>query len=140
MMSADRASGALFMIFGLAMVFYIVPTYVEPVEGGNLSPDTLPRAYSVALALFGAILVIRPGQHETQDVTYFVRAAIFTAILAASVYAMTWVGFLPVAPVLALILMLMVGERRPLWLLAGVVGVPATIWLLVTQLLDRTLP
>ena len=37
-------------------------------------------------------------------------------------------GFLPVAPGLALVIMLMIGERRWAWLGAGVVAVPAAIW------------
>ena len=53
---------------------------------------------------------------------------------------MSWFGFVYVAPVLALIIMLMIGERRPFWLIAGVAAMPAAIWVLVAVVLERALP
>jgi len=49
-------------------------------------------------------------------------------------------GFVIVSPVLALAIMLLFGERRPIWLALGCVGMPAIIWLLVVQILERPLP
>jgi putative tricarboxylic transport membrane protein len=49
-------------------------------------------------------------------------------------------GFVYVAPGLALVVMLFIGERRPVWLLSGIIAAPALIWLIVEQLLERPLP
>jgi len=49
-------------------------------------------------------------------------------------------GFVYVGPALALAIMLMIGERRPIWLVAGFVAMPALIWFLVVQVLGRALP
>jgi len=140
MTSPDRATGAFFVLFGLAMYFLVIPTYVEQVDGGNLAPDTLPNAISIVIAICGVLLMFKPTGHRPPDWRHFALTGIYVAIIGAAVYAMTWFGFIYVAPVLALLLMLMIGERRPLWLAAGVVAVPGAIWFFVTQLLDRALP
>lgn len=138
--AADRMTGAFFLILGLALFFYVIPEYVEDPDGGNLSPRTMPNVVAWVLAVCGGLLVIKPTDHAAPDMRFFAQATVFVVVLGAAIYAMTWVGFLYVAPVLALMIMLMLGERRPLWLAAGVVVVPAAIWFLVTQLLERALP
>ena len=55
------------------------------------------------------------------------------------VAAMAGVGFALVAPVLALAIMLLIGERRPWWLAVGALAMPAMIWVFVVQILGRPL-
>jgi len=136
----DRLSGAFFLVFGLAMFFFVIPEYVEDPQGGNLSPKTMPNIVAWVLAICGGLLVLRPTNHAAPDARFFLKTTAYVAILGCAIYAMSLVGFLYVAPVLALVLMLMIGERRPLWLGVGVVLMPAAIWFLVTQLLERALP
>lgn len=138
--SADRVTGAFFLFFGLALVFLVIPEYVEDAEGGNLSPKTMPIVVAWIIAICGGLLVIKPTTHQAPNGRFFARALAYVAVLGLSIYAMSLVGFLYVAPVLALVIMLMIGERRPLWLGIGVVLIPAAIWFLVTQLLERALP
>lgn len=138
--AADRITGAFFMMLGLALFFYVIPEFVEDPQGGSLSPRTMPNVVAWVLAVCGALLIIRPTDHTAPDVRFFAQATAYVAVLGTAIYAMSLVGFLYVAPVLALLIMLMIGERRPLWLLSGVVVVPAAIWFLVTQLLERALP
>ena len=139
-MAPDRLSGAVFLFFGLAMYFAVIPAFVEQAEGSNIAPNTLPNILSWVIAVGGAWLVLKPTPHQTQDLRYFARALMHGAILSAGIYAMTWIGFLYVAPFLALSIMLVIGERRPHWLVLGAIGMPAVIWFIVTQILDRTLP
>lgn len=138
--SADRLTGAFFLLFGLAMVSFVIPEYVENAEGGNLSPRTMPTVVAWIIAVCGGALVIKPTTHQAPDLRFFAKAFAYVVVLAAAIYAMSLVGFLYVAPVLALVIMLMIGERRPVWLGIGVVLMPALIWFLVTQLLERGLP
>ena len=63
----------------------------------------------------------------------------YVLVLGLGIYGMSWFGFVVVAPPLALIIMIMIVERRWYWLVSGVVGMPAIIWFLVTQVLDRNL-
>lgn len=128
------------MVLGLSMYFWINPKYIESVDGGNLSPDTLPNIISIILALAGAFVLIRPTNHQVRNPVLMAKTGLYVALLSAGIWAMSWFGFEYVAPVLALAIMWLIGERRPLWLCLGVVGMPAIIWFLVTQLLNRTLP
>ncbi|MDQ2095567.1 tripartite tricarboxylate transporter TctB family protein [Rhodalgimonas zhirmunskyi] len=137
---ADRVSGLFFMALGLAMYFWINPNYIETVDGGNISPATLPNIISIILAIAGAFIAIKPTDHQLRNPILMAKTGLYVALLTAGIWAMSWFGFEYVAPVLALAIMWLIGERRPLWLGLGVVAMPAIIWFLVTQLLGRALP
>ncbi len=138
--SADRASGAFFLLFGLAMYFYVNPVYIETVDGGNLAPNKVPNIVSIIVAVCGAFLTLKPTAHQVRNPILMVKTGLYVGLLVAGIYAMSWFGFEYVAPILALAIMWMIGERRPLWLGLGVVGMPVLIWFLVTQVLERALP
>ena len=139
-MSADRVSGTFFLLFGLAMYFLVIPEYVEFNDEGNIAPSTMPNIISLVIAFFGGVLVLKPTPHQLQDKLFILKTAGYIAMLAAGIYAMSLFGFQYVGPVLALAIMLMIGERRPLWLGAGVILMPLIIWFLVTHVLGRALP
>ncbi|WP_419907795.1 tripartite tricarboxylate transporter TctB family protein [Hoeflea sp.] len=139
-LSADRASGAFFLLFGLAAYFLVIPAYVEQAEGGNIAPDMLPNAIAIVIAACGFLLMVKPTPQQLPGVRYFALTGAYVFVLAAAIYAMSWFGFIYVAPFLALAIMLMIGERRPLWLAFGALGMPATIWVFVIIILDRALP
>ena len=67
------------------------------------------------------------------------RAMGITLVLAAGLGAMSRLGFMMVAPPLALVLMWISGERRWLWFIIGAGAVPAGIWVFVVQILGRQL-
>ena len=138
--SPDRASGAFFLLFGLVMYFLVVPNFVEQVDGGNLAPASMPNAISLIIAFCGGLLIFKPTRHPLPARRFFTAAGTYAAVLAAALFPMAVFGFEFVAPALALLLMLMVGERRLLWLAVGAVAVPGAIWFFVSQLLDRALP
>jgi putative tricarboxylic transport membrane protein len=136
--SADRASGAF--LFGLALYFFIIPTQTESVDGGNLNPSTVPNMIAWVIAICGAIMVIKPTDFQTQNLRSFLVMGSYSVVLGLSIYAMSLFGFEYVAPPLALAIMWMIGERRPLWLGVGTVIMPLLIWFLVTYPLGRALP
>lgn len=138
--SADRLSGGFFCLFGLAMYFFVIPVYVENAEGGSLAPNTLPNIVSIIIAISGLLLAIKPTKQQMRDPRKMAITGIYVLLLVAGIYGMSIYGFEYVAPVLALAIMWIIGERRPLWLVSGVVIMPALIWFVVTQLLGRALP
>ena len=138
--SADRLSGAFFLLLGLTLYFAIIPAFVETAEDGNIAPATLPNLVSLIIALCGLLLVIKPTDHEIQNKRQLLVTAAYVVVLVIALYSISQFGFIYVAPVLALVLMLMIGERRWYWLGLGCLGMPAVIWLLVVQILDRSLP
>lgn len=138
--SADCATGGFFLLFGLLLYFVIIPTYVETVDGGWVLPSTIPNAVSIILTICGALLMLKPTKHRVQPRREFLFAGLYFALLAVGLFVMSYVGFVYAAPVLALAIMVLIGERRPFWLFLGVVVLPAGIWLLVAKILERALP
>ena len=137
--SADRLSGAFLLLLGLALYFAIIPGFVENAEDGNIAPNTLPNIVSLIIAVGGGWLVIKPTDFQTLPLNQFAKMCMYVLVLGLGIYGMFLFGFVVVAPPLALIIMIMIGERRWYWLVSGVVGMPAIIWFLVTQVLDRNL-
>lgn len=138
--SADRLSGAFFFLFGLAMYFLVIPAFVEVTDEGNIAPGTIPNWISIVISSCGAALFLKPTGHEIQNARSFLITGAYVAVLIAGIYAMSLFGFVYVGPLLALAIMLMIGERRPLWLGAGAIVMPAIIWVFVIHILGRVLP
>lgn len=138
--SADRASGLFFLLFGLGMYFLVNPGNIEAVDGGNLAPETFPNILSVVIAVCGGLLVLVPTREKIRDPMLMGKAGLYAGLLVIGGLAMSRFGFEYVAPVLALAIMLLTGERRRHWLAFGVIGMPALTWFLVTEVLGRALP
>lgn len=139
-MTADRISGAFFLLLGLAMYFLVNPSNIESVDGGNIDPDALPNVVSIVIAFCGLLLLLKPTSQQLYDVDSMLRTGMYVVLLAVGIYAMSWFGFEFVAPVMAFAIMWLVGERRLLWLILGTVGMPLLIWFLVIHALGRALP
>lgn len=138
--TVDRISGAFFFVLGLVIYFLINPNFIETVDGGNLAPSTFPNILAIILAVCGAILLFKPTNQQVPDMRDMLVTSAYVAVLVAGLYSMSIFGFEYIAPILALVIMLAIGERRPLWLGSGVVAMPALIWFLVTVVLGRALP
>ncbi len=137
---ADRLTGFFFLVFGVLLIWIVIPWQIEPVDYGWLRPRTLPYGLAVILALCGLWLILRPDTSGAAATTPWARAALFGGILCVGLFLISGFGFEWVAPWMALAIMWCSGERRPFWLLTGVVVVPLVIWLLVVGLLGRPLP
>ena len=135
----DRIVGLTLTILGLLLLFVIFPIAIEDIEGGSIQPNTLPNALAGLLAVCGLILALRPGQLSKREPQELVMVVLYLAVIAAGLFVMSFFGFVIVAPLLALAIMLLFGERRPLWLALGSLGMPAAIWFLVVQVLERSL-
>lgn len=137
---ANRLLGMFFALFGLLLLFVVIPQHTEAVDYGWMRPRTLPNAMAVVIAVSGLALALRPRGAVAFEWRPAARAALFLMLVAAGVYLVSLFGFEAVAPLLALAVMLLIGERRPLWLAVGAAGIPLAIWLVVPVLLDRPLP
>ena len=73
------------------------------------------------------------------DPLWIVAAFVF-GVGASRIGLPPLVGYLLAAPVMILILMLMIGERRPLWLVTGILIIPLAVWGTIELLLKRPLP
>lgn len=142
-MTADRLVTVFVLLAALAGFFYVIPSGTEKIDYGTMSPEVVPTALAwviVALALVQLVLSGRAQPIEPIEAADLLRAGLIFAITIAMVYVMEAIGFLPAAIVIAASAAFLMRERRPIWFGLTAVGIPVVIWLVVTQLLDRTLP
>jgi len=139
-LEADRIAGLIVATFGLVLIFMIFPIAIEDIDDGSIRPDTLPNALTGFLVFCGILLALKPGELTTRDPWELLMVLLYLAVMALGLFAMSHFGFVIVAPFLALAIMLLFGEPRPGWLALGCAGMPAIIWLLVVQILERPLP
>lgn len=141
-MLVHRLGTAAFLVFGLFLYFVLIPNHVETISYGWLRPGTLPNALAILLIVFAFLQMFTPPNdtEELPTLPEFVRAVLFIIGVIACVYAMGQFGFLPVSIVMALILMLVVGERRPHWLALGGAVIPVSVWYTTEVFLGRPLP
>ena len=138
-MTLNRISGLVVAVFGIILLFWIIPRHTEPVDYGWLRPATLPNVTAIVVIISSIIHIIFPSGQAEFDGQLAMRAGLFFMISLAGLFLMHHVGFLIAAPLLVTVLMLLVGERRPLWLATGIVLVPLGIWSAIELLLKRSL-
>jgi len=137
---SDRLTGLVFVAVAVLLFWVIIPWQTETVEQGWLTPDLLPSVMAVVIGVCGVALAVLPGTMPDFPLVPVLIAGNYATILFAGLILMSTVGFLWSAPVLALVIMLVMGERRILWLALGAAGMPAAIWYCVVILLERPLP
>lgn len=136
----NRWLGLFFACFGLLLLFVVIPRQTEVIAYGWMRPHSLPNAAAFVIAAAGAFLVFRPRGAVDFEWRKAGGAALYLGLIAAGVYFIALFGFEVVAPLIAMAVMLLAGERRPAWLALGAAGIPFVIWLAATVLLDRPLP
>ncbi len=139
-MTLNRLSGLLAGFVGMLLLFWIIPNHTETADSGWLKPSTLPNITAIIIILSGGIHFLFPKGSAKLDLEVSARAGLFLGIGVLGVSLMHMAGFIIAAPVLMLVLMLTVGERRWPWLVIGVILLPAFIWFCVDFLLKRPLP
>ncbi len=138
-MSLERIVTGGILVFGLTFLFLVLPHQVETVSFGRIIPATLPTALLWIITGAAAVQLVMLKDNTGLNTVVVIRATGYLALLVTAAWAMQHLSFEYVAPVLALVLMLLIGERRWYWLALGGVAIPLGIWLLVERVLDRTL-
>lgn len=139
-MTLNRMSGLVVAIMGAILMFWIIPHQTEIVNSGWLKPRTLPRVTSAIIIIGGLIHFIFPAGKAEFDLAFSRRIGMFFAITIAGIYLMKLIGFVLAAPLFILVIMILIKERRPLWLVSGIILLPAVIWFCVDFLLNKSLP
>lgn len=136
----NRMSGIFISLFGIVLLFFIIPNQTEAVDYGWLRPATLPSIAAVVITLAGTLHAIIPKGGIELELTSALRALLILFIGILGLWLMKYVNYIAAAPLLMLVLMWMIGERRWKWLLVGVVLLPAFVWFCIDYLLNRPLP
>ena len=139
-MTINRMSGLVVAVLGVILLFWIIPRHTETVDYAWLRPATLPIITAVIVIISSIVHLIFPSGKAEFDVPLALRAGLYFVISLIGLCLMYFVGFLIAAPLLVMALMLMVGERRPLWLITGIVLIPLAMWSSIVLLLNRPLP
>lgn len=153
MRKADLISSATVTAFGLFLLLYIIPGYVQKhAEGGyGLGARVMPDAMAILVVALGAMLfVARLVQPKVVDevegseppftpanAVFLLRASLFLAAVTA---LFTWVGFLVAGPVTIGGFMVAMGERRPIPIVLTSIIAALAIWLFFWKLLEFPLP
>lgn len=136
----NRLSGLVVFLFGLLTFFVLIPMQTEAVDYGWLRPATLPSIAAVIIGLSGLVQCVFPTGAADFNLVDGLRVLLYLCIGIAGLWGMHAFGFVVTAPLLMLCTMLIIGERRWLWLCIGCVLLPAFIWFCIEFLLQRPLP
>ena len=139
-MTRNRISGIVVTILGLILLFWIIPRHTETVDFAWLRPATLPIVTTIIIIISSIVHLIFPTGKTDFDLRLALRAGLFFVISVIGLVLMKHIGFIFAAPLLVMVLMLLVGERRPLWLISGIVLIPLAMWSSIVLLLNRPLP
>jgi hypothetical protein len=142
MLVIERLTTLGLLLAGLAVYRVAIPAQVEDIDYGTLNPRTIPQIAALAIVALAAVQLLLPAARpvDTPSPRGLVRALAVFVTVTLAVLALPRVGFLPVSAGLALALCLFMGERRLPWLILSVAVIPPGLWLVVTRLLDRSLP
>ncbi len=139
-MNIDRLVTFVIFVSGILLYLLVIPAQTESVDYGFIVPKTIPNlAVLVMTVAAGVQLFIKTKKVEVDGAT-IASAVFFFVLVTTATYAMSYLGFLLVAPLLAFAVMMIIGERRWPWLLLGAGVLPVAIWFIVERLLGRTLP
>lgn len=137
----DRISGLLVALAGLWLLTYGIDAHVKVTGFESPSPQLFPRIGAWVLLVFDIAQVVLTRTATALPTRRVLgRYALVSVMLIGMVWIMEHFGFVIGAMVMLGGLMLVVYERRPLWLIVTVVAVPLSIWLIFEVLLERPLP
>lgn len=142
-MTTDRILGGIAVLFGGFLLLWGIPANVKTVPGIFVYPNPalFPQIAAVLMIALGAMQMV--FTKTKADVPTLRKVLLFLAVAGATLLAMLGIrvfGYLPVAFALMILVCVITGERRPVWLATVIVGLPIGIWLLFEQVLDRPLP
>ncbi len=156
MKTADIVSSALVTLFGVVLLFAIIPGWV-PVESGpgfGLAATTMPNVAAATATALAALFFIyrlsnrrpRTAADEAYDATppigreswlFLLRGGVFLIVVTV---LFNWLGFLVAGPPTVAGFMIMMGERKPWHVGFTALGATAVIWLFFWQFLKFPLP
>ena len=130
------------------MIFLIIPVQTELVEDSSMQPGTYPSIALWIVAGLSSVIIVRsvflwrtqadsPIPIGWDNVGTLLLVG---AILAAAFVAMDYLGYIVGGIGLVAALMLYMGVRNPVVLIAVSIGAPVTVWLVFDVLLERSLP
>ena len=126
---------AFCVITSLLMIVWIIPSYAPPYPGYGIAASTIPYILSITILILAAYnlvitLIRKTGKGRPTEMTSraFVKLLLFAIPLFLTMPAMELFGFIPVGIVLMGLLMVLMDERRPLYILITAVTTTAVLY------------
>ncbi|MBL1419709.1 MAG: tripartite tricarboxylate transporter TctB family protein [Alphaproteobacteria bacterium] len=149
MRRADIISGMVLIVFGLVMLFIVIPTQIDTAPDGFVSPSLVPNMMMILITFLAGLLIIttiRNKAKETQEdaAPPISKAELVAFLKLGSVFAIALMLYLWVAPLAAGIAIIVgslvaLGERRPFIIIVMPTLILFGIWLLFYKLLGTAI-
>lgn len=143
----EAALGAAIALVASAAWIWGIPAWVEPNDFVVVSPALLPRVAVGAIAVLGAAmcgqrLLLDRGEGPPLEVSprQLLAGAGLIVIFGLACWAILTFGYLAGGVALVAVLMLFMGERRPLIVALVSLGAPAALYGFFDLLLGTPLP
>lgn len=149
MRRADLISGIILVIFGLVMLFFLIPTQIEQAPEGFVSTRLVPNMMMVIIIFLAGLLIVtnlraKADGAPDENASPVSKAELFiffklSVVFAIALAAYFWVS--PLAAGLSIIVgsLLALGERRPLVIIAMPAFILTGVWLLFYKLLGTAI-
>ena len=136
----ERVVGGLLAAAGFATAFWLIPSHTELTPTAALPARAVPTVAAIGIAICGLVQAFKPIPIPNPAQGVATKTALAISICALTWVGLAFVGFEVTASLLAIGLMLLMGERRPLWLAIGGIVLPILIWTVFEIVLRRPLP
>lgn len=140
MRRANIVSGIMLALFGLVMLFAVIPWQIETAPPGFVSPRLVPNITMVVVVVLALLLVIANWRapvngDDAENASPIARVELMAllrigAIFALSIALFRWVSPLAAGASLMVVTLLTLGERRPLPLIAIPAAILLATWFL----------
>ncbi len=145
MRRANVYSGVILAVFSLVMLVAVIPWQIGRGPDGMMSPSLVPSMMMVVVAGLSLLLVVnniraKPANPQDESPAPISRDELLALVKIGAVFAVSIALYLWVAPLAAgaaLIVgaLVVLGERRPLVVLAMPAALLAAIWFLFYKVL-----
>lgn len=136
-------SGVVLAVFGLVMLFAVIPWQIDPGPPGYMSPRLMPNLMMGFITVLSVLLVVtnmRAAATASDAEPPISRAELVAFVWMAGLFAVSIGLYLWVTPLLSGIVLvvgalLMLGERRPWMIVALPTALLLLLWLLFYKVL-----
>lgn len=144
--TANILVGLAAVAIGVILLLWVIPSQTVPPIFATVPPRFYPDFTTWMLIVSGGALLasglLAPRRHLDRGRSLRQAGVFATALvlLSAATLAMPRIGYAPTGIVVAAVTVWLMGERRPVVLVAIAVVAPITIWAAFDVLLGRPLP
>lgn len=147
MRRANIVSGVVLALFGLLMLFVVIPWQIEQGPQGMMSPRLVPQMMMIFITGLSVLLVVTnlgPGENAGEEepvisLPELAALAKIGAVFALALALYLWASPLAAGATLIVGGLLVLGERRPIVLATMPAGILLALWFLFYKVLGTAI-